>query len=538
MNHFSYPTNNANKEVICELRRRFEQNGISDKITRCDLTRLANEDWWPMTFLVPYKMDVDIAFAVLLECLKWRTSFDVHHISLLELKTLLDRRLAYIHGKDLNGRSILWINMSQHRSGDRAAEKLLVYWLERHTTERHGAPLTVFFDMTASGLQNMDLDFMKFLLRAFKYYYPCCLASLLVFENPNVLNASWKLVRSWMDSDTQRLLQHVTRTSVPNFVPPLFLPLHMGGEDEFIFTMDELARCIPSQSSSETPIEQHIVSPDLDNFSAKRAVKFGEEDAVVRSAPLNVHSRSASITKRNGGVPATLKPLAEARVNAASSNSITTKFLSICPREELTLNRVDGETDSVDIVVLKNISTRNVMYKIKITSPEKFRVRPSIGVVAPGATELIRVYLQNEYKHSVNREKFLLMALETDAKTSEEFSNAWKSADESCRVEHKLRCRLADNNDPVLPPHVQTPTANHIRSPASIEHPEHLRREIANLAGQQRILLICIVVMIILQLISLGCQRSYHLSLLTAWKEQYSQVDAAVAESFDVDSEL
>lgn len=63
------------------------------------------------------------------------------------------------------------------------------------------------------------------------------------------------------------------------------------------------------------------------------------------------------------------------------------------------------------------------------------------------------------------------MALETDAKTSEEFSNAWKSVDESCRVEHKLRCRLADNNDPGLPPPVQTPTASHVRSPASIEHP-------------------------------------------------------------------
>lgn len=65
------------------------------------------------------------------------------------------------------------------------------------------------------------------------------------------------------------------------------------------------------------------------------------------------------------------------------------------PREELILNRVSGENDMVDIVVLKNDSTHNVAYKIKITSPEKFYVRPSTGTVAPDATEFIRVYLRN-----------------------------------------------------------------------------------------------------------------------------------------------
>ncbi|VDM48535.1 unnamed protein product, partial [Toxocara canis] len=268
-----------------------------------------------------------------------------------------------------------------------------------------------------------------------------------------------------------------------------------------------------------------------------QAVKFDEDEATTRSTPLNVHARSASLTKRTAAVPAILKPLAEARISSVSTDSITTSFLSICPREELTLNRVDGENDSVDIVVLKNTGTKNVIYKIKITSPEKFRVRPSTGVVAAGATELIRVYLQNEYKHSVNREKFLLMAMETDAKTSEDFSNAWKTADENCKVEHKLRCRLADNNHPGLPP-FHTPNANQVKSNANVEHQVALHQQVANLARQQRVLLICVVVLIILQLISLGCQRSYHLSLLTAQKEPCLEMRTTVAEPLDVDSEL
>lgn len=35
------------------------------------------------------------------------------------------------------------------------------------------------------------------------------------------------------------------------------------------------------------------------------------------------------------------------------------------------------------------------MFKIKTTSPEKFRVRPSAGIVQPNGTEVVRVYLQN-----------------------------------------------------------------------------------------------------------------------------------------------
>lgn len=69
--------------------------------------------------------------------------------------------------------------------------------------------------------------------------------------------------------------------------------------------------------------------------------------------------------------------------------------MNFSPREELTLNHISGENEIADVVILKNESTKNVVYKIKITSPEKFRVRPSTGTIAAGATEFIRVYLQN-----------------------------------------------------------------------------------------------------------------------------------------------
>ena len=70
-------------------------------------------------------------------------------------------------------------------------------------------------------------------------------------------------------------------------------------------------------------------------------------------------------------------------------------YLFFSPKQDIYLNKVPGENDPVDIVILKNTSDSNILFKIKTTSPEKFRVRPSMGTVKPGGIEAVRLYLQN-----------------------------------------------------------------------------------------------------------------------------------------------
>uniref|UniRef100_A0A915PY22 Major sperm protein n=1 Tax=Setaria digitata TaxID=48799 RepID=A0A915PY22_9BILA len=446
--------NEESHQVLQTLRQRLRKFIDGTKVARNDLNRIFTEDWWPLSFLLAYHYDVDVTYAVILECLKWRRSFCVNHISLLELKPLLDKGLAYIHGKDCNGSSILWINMRQHVIGQQNSDKLIIYWLERHTMELQGARITLLFDMSSCCLQNMDLDLIKFIIHSCKYYYPSCLTSLLIFENPGLLKASWILLRTWMSPEMQPLLQYVKRSSLPAYIPLPHIPIRYGGQDSFLFTMDELARCIPLQSplnKSNDNNEKHNDITDnnvstngaayFSNFGRRRSVTFEEEDSRRNNTSTTTTTTTTSVTKRNG-LPHTLRRLAEARLQTAAKNYAKVKFLSICPREELTLNHVNGENDMVDVVVLKNESARNVVYKIKITSPEKFRVRPSTGTIGPGRTEFIRVYLQNEFRNSVPREKLLLMAVETDGESSEDFGNIWKQSSEEAKMEHRLKCRL------------------------------------------------------------------------------------------------
>ncbi|VBB28174.1 unnamed protein product [Acanthocheilonema viteae] len=440
-------------KVLQALRKRLRKFIDEAKVGRNDLNRIFAEDWWPLSFLLAYHYDIDVTYAVIVECLKWRRSFSVDNISLLELKPLLDKGLAYIHGKDCNGSSILWINMRQHVIGQQNSDKLIIYWLERHTMGLQAAPITLLFDMSSCCLQNMDLDLIKFIIHSCKYYYPSCLTSLLVFESPGLLKASWILLRTWMSPEIQRLLQHVKRSSLSAHVPLPSIPKRYGGEDNFTFTMDELARCIPLQSPSTEHINYSQQQNDIadsdgtayfSNLSPKRSVTFEEEDISRCTSLTSALQPVPSSTKRNG-LPQALRPLAEARLNTPAKDYAKIKFLSICPREELTMDHVNGENDMADVVVLKSESAKNVAYKIKITSPEKFRVRPSTGIIAPGATEFIRVYLQDEFRNSVPREKLLLMAVETSGESNENFGNIWKHSNEEAKIEHKLRCNTGEH---------------------------------------------------------------------------------------------
>ncbi|VDN29217.1 unnamed protein product [Gongylonema pulchrum] len=86
-----------------------------------------------------------------------------------------------------------------------------------------------------------DLELLKFVFRACKYYYPSCVSALLIFENPGMLKAPWMLLRTLMSTEMQHLLRHVTRTSLPAFVPLKYIPMRYGGEvNTFFFYNDAL----------------------------------------------------------------------------------------------------------------------------------------------------------------------------------------------------------------------------------------------------------------------------------------------------------
>ena len=44
----------------------------------------------------------------------------------------------------------------------------------------------------------MDLDFMKFFIHCFKYYYPGLLGDFLILEMPMLFRAIFQLIKTWL----------------------------------------------------------------------------------------------------------------------------------------------------------------------------------------------------------------------------------------------------------------------------------------------------------------------------------------------------
>lgn len=65
------------------------------------------------------------------------------------------------------------------------------------------------------------------------------------------------------------------------------------------------------------------------------------------------------------------------------SKSSNNTYLTINPGDEILFILNDNKTDLIQYLNLTNTSGFSLAYKIKITSPDKFRVKPGCGIIEP-----------------------------------------------------------------------------------------------------------------------------------------------------------
>uniref|UniRef100_T1GRB2 MSP domain-containing protein n=1 Tax=Megaselia scalaris TaxID=36166 RepID=T1GRB2_MEGSC len=83
----------------------------------------------------------------------------------------------------------------------------------------------------------------------------------------------------------------------------------------------------------------------------------------------------------------------------------TDEMLRITPCDLIVFS---GDSEIHGSVEICCIGRESITYKIKTTSPEKFLVRPSSGILQPGTSAKINVTLQKNFDLvNVNKDKFL-----------------------------------------------------------------------------------------------------------------------------------
>lgn len=127
------------------------------------------------------------------------------------------------------------------------------------------------------------------------------------------------------------------------------------------------------------------------------------------------------------------------------------EMLRIIPQNVIAFTK--SGTELVGNVEIINIDTKPVTYKIKTTAPDKFRVRPSTGVLAPSASATVNVVLQQgQTINTLSREKFLVMCMglgKAMSTNAHDVAELWKNTPtNSSQIEqHRLKCSIPANLD-------------------------------------------------------------------------------------------
>ncbi|KAJ8252885.1 hypothetical protein GJAV_G00206650 [Gymnothorax javanicus] len=435
-----------------EVRKRFKDEYLqdsSDKYDCRDVERLQKDDALAEGYLAWRLFVVDEALKMIDESLQWRKEFRVSDLTESCIpRWMFETGALYLHGYDKEGYKLFWFKVKLHVKDAKTIQdkkKYVAFWLERYVKREPGMPLTVVFDMSESGISNIDMEFVRYIVNCFKVYYPKLLSKMIMYEMPWVMNAAWKIVKAWLGPEAVNMLKFVTKSEVQTYIGPEHLPPHMGGTDTFKYSYPPLP-----DDDFQTPMSENGPIASEDETESKDGELESKEtlDSSFSSEPAALRPRKVNFAE--DGLRSDDGDRADTTSRAKTARKPLTTFkgslLHISPAEELCFG--SKETEKKCLIILNNVTKNQVAFKVRTTAPEKYRVKPSNTSCEPGAFVDIIVSLHGGFRSSP-QDRFLVMAAEMEnsgGMSSQELAQFWKEVPKSKIMEHRLRCHVLQSS--------------------------------------------------------------------------------------------
>jgi len=254
------------------------------------------------------------------------------------------------------------------------------------------------------------------MIGALKDYYPDPLNYILVFEMPWVLNAAFKVIKTLLPPAAVKKIKFVNKSNMDEFVNGDNQLEEWGGTNPWQYKFEEEITQNGSRDSGFEDVREDI---------CKKTVTFASPSPNLVLTP--IISQMSGVTNM-----------------AVSSQA---DLLRISPGQEVTFSNT-ATGDLFGKIHIQNISTKVVGYKIKTTSPEKYRVRPSTGSLGLGQSAVVEMHVSGGYAmtpSSLVRDKFLITAviLESSDLGQQQLAEALKTSRPD--GQYRLTCQLSGN---------------------------------------------------------------------------------------------
>ncbi|CAH0731175.1 unnamed protein product, partial [Brenthis ino] len=331
--------------------------------------------------------NVQIAVSMLYDIMAWRKTNNVNEISEETVNIeYLKEGIFFPHGRDIDSCLIFIMKSKLYVKSEKnidEVKKVIIYWLERIEREEDGKKITLFYDMDGCGLNNMDIEVIRYMVTLLKCYYPLLVNYIIVFQLPWLLSAGFKIVKGILPAAAVERLRSVNKDKLKELVAPEQALVSWGGKDDYVF------KFIP---------EKRV---NLDKTA--KNVTFVEDE-----------------------------------------NHSPGEMLKLIPNKQLMFKT---ENDHIEAqLTITNMDEGVVAFKIRTTAPEKYIVKPSSGILLNNASQTIQITVSPGFQiSSVIKDRFLVASMQVPNANipQKELSKIWKNPG-SKADEYRLKCANAD----------------------------------------------------------------------------------------------
>lgn len=290
-------TPNSPPEVIAKVRAilKTEVDKNPDQFDESDIERFMNSDWTVTRFLMRKKDNIEDAAQMLISCAKWR-----HRLGMPRWKDEDFPREFYNLGgvfpyaSDLLGNTVIYIRAKLYDKKLSCIQELFQHYVihiaNRVDNERDGRGWSMIFDCSGTGLANMDVNMLLFMLNEVIPHLPKGLNYVLIYELPWLLSKIVNTTIACLPSEYKKLAKTASKKDIHNWVAKECLPDFMGG------TCDINYRRAPKNSRSfEEMAEQLKLSEKDINAIMKIYQPYLDEadEAMARRKKGNLRRRSS-----------------------------------------------------------------------------------------------------------------------------------------------------------------------------------------------------------------------------------------------------
>ncbi|XP_017071248.1 motile sperm domain-containing protein 2 [Drosophila eugracilis] len=232
------PTAEQISQVKTSILQKLEKEPPAEPFHPNDLKRITESDLWITKLLQVYDFDVEKCITRLWDNLAWRKSFGVYDINETNLnQEYLNDGSIFVHNKDKDGKPLLILTINMHSKSRNLDDllRIIVFWIEKVQRETNLDKMTIFMDMTGTGLSNLDLDFTKGIIGMIETKYPYVPNYILVHDLPFLLNAAFKVVKTFLPAEALKILKVTTKKDLDQYVDKENSLKLWGGNDDYVY---------------------------------------------------------------------------------------------------------------------------------------------------------------------------------------------------------------------------------------------------------------------------------------------------------------